>query len=190
MQQHLPSRIGVLLTANSTPVRDFPSRFTSYRSGSGADTLARATERKPGPSAGEFRFDPIGSRGSASTWTDAPFPREAGASLRWRETRPDVIAVSEYGVLSPLRLLRSAPTDRSPLSLRSAAEPTRPRRRRLRSLRRAVRSADLATTEEGQDPRDRAHRQCGPTAGVLGSAQRARARYDRVPIAHERSHGI
>jgi hypothetical protein len=31
---------------------------------------ASATERKPGPSAGEFRFEPIVSRGSASTWTD------------------------------------------------------------------------------------------------------------------------
>ena len=33
-------------------------------------SLGRTRERKPGPSAAEFRFDPIASRGSASTWTD------------------------------------------------------------------------------------------------------------------------
>lgn len=41
------------------------------RSGRVSDAAGKATERKQGPNAAEFRFDPIVSRGSASTWTDA-----------------------------------------------------------------------------------------------------------------------
>jgi hypothetical protein len=46
-------------------------------------TAGSATEQKPGPSAEEFRFEPIVSKGSASTGqTHARFPRNVGGAVR------------------------------------------------------------------------------------------------------------
>jgi hypothetical protein len=66
-------RASVATDCCSTPKAATPARrLLRANSGSVVETPAAAMERKPGPSAAEFRFDPIVIRGSAaSTWTDA-----------------------------------------------------------------------------------------------------------------------
>jgi hypothetical protein len=64
--------------------RDCRSPSRPKRSGSGQLVAAAATDRKPGPSAGEFRFDAIASGISASTPVGALSPSAQGKGRRRR----------------------------------------------------------------------------------------------------------